>query len=62
MPAARCTVGGTESMWIRTGIRWASRTQVNTGLTDAKPNEPGSVFGVLIPRAMLSTWPCNGSR
>src|SRR5215469_18783959 len=37
MPAERTTPGGTSSIWMRTGMRWASRTQVKMGLTVATP-------------------------
>src|SRR5205085_6667366 len=37
MPAASTTPLGTSSIWMRTGMRWASRTQVKIGLTLAKP-------------------------
>ena len=33
MPAARTTPSGTWSMWMRTGMRCAKRTQVKIGLT-----------------------------
>jgi len=29
--------GGTSSIWMRTGMRWARRTQVKMGLTVATP-------------------------
>src|SRR5262249_43296882 len=37
MPAERTTPGGTSSIWMRTGMRWARRTQVKMGLTVATP-------------------------
>src|ERR1700680_3116892 len=37
MPADSTTPGGTSSIWIRTGMRWARRTQVKIGLTVATP-------------------------
>src|SRR5260370_13805267 len=37
MPAERTTLGGTSSIWMRTGMRWARRTQVKMGLTLATP-------------------------
>jgi DNA-binding MltR family transcriptional regulator len=37
MPAERTTLGGTSSIWMRTGMRWARRTQVKMGLTVATP-------------------------
>ena len=37
IPAARTTPSGTSSMWMRTGMRWARRTQVKIGLTVASP-------------------------
>jgi hypothetical protein len=37
MPAVSTTPGGTSSIWMRTGMRWARRTQVNMGLTVATP-------------------------
>jgi hypothetical protein len=37
MPAASTTPGGTSSIWMRTGMRWARRTQVKIGLTVATP-------------------------
>jgi hypothetical protein len=36
-------------------MRCASRTQVNTGLTDARPSAPGLVLGVSMPRDALDT-------
>src|SRR5262249_32468547 len=36
MPAKKTPPAGTTSMWIRTGIRWARRTQVKMGLTVAR--------------------------
>jgi hypothetical protein len=37
MPAARMTPAGTSSIWMRTGMRCARRTQVKMGLTLATP-------------------------
>ena len=37
MPAERTTLGDTSSMWMRTGMRWARRTQVKIGFTVAIP-------------------------
>ena len=37
IPAERTTPSGTSSMWMRTGMRWARRTQVKIGLTVASP-------------------------
>ena len=37
MPAERITPGGTSSIWMRTGMRWARLTQVKVGLTVATP-------------------------
>ena len=36
-PAERTTPGGTSSIWMRTGMRWARRTHVKIGLTVATP-------------------------
>jgi hypothetical protein len=38
MPAERTTSGGASSIWIRTGMRWARRTQVKIGLTVPTPD------------------------
>ena len=46
MPATRRTPSGTWSMWMRTGMRWASRTQVKIGLTVASPADPAGVGDV----------------
>ena len=54
---ARSTHSGTSSMWMRTGIRCARRTQVKIGFTLARPCPLGWAFATLMPRAMLSTWP-----
>ena len=48
---------GTWSIWMRTGILCASRTQVKIGLTVATPCPFGCAFATLIAREMLSTWP-----
>ena len=37
-------------MWMRTGTRWARRTQVKIGLTEARPEASGCAFGTLMPR------------
>jgi hypothetical protein len=37
IPATSRTPSGTWSMWMRTGTRCASRTQVKIGLTEASP-------------------------
>src|SRR5258708_16703198 len=37
IPAERMMSGGPSSIWIRTGMRWASRTQVKIGFTVATP-------------------------
>jgi hypothetical protein len=37
MPAVSTTPGGTSSIWMRTGMRWARGTQVKMGLTVATP-------------------------
>src|ERR1700730_4704221 len=57
MPADRTTLGDTSSMWMRTGIRWARRTQVKMGLTVSNALTVGRAFATLIARARLSTWP-----
>jgi hypothetical protein len=57
IPATRTTPSGTSSMWMRTGMRWARRTQVKIGLTVASPCWLACAFGTLMPRAMLPTWP-----
>src|ERR1700748_3153750 len=57
MPAARMTPGGTSSIWMRTGMRWARRTQVKMGLTVATPWPLGCAFATLMARAMLSQCP-----
>src|SRR6516165_7172295 len=57
MPAARTTPSGTWSMWMRTGMRCAKRTQVKIGLTAASPCWSGWAFATLMPRAMLPTCP-----
>ena len=43
------------SMWMRTGMRCARRTQVKIGLTEASPSWFGCAFVTLIAWAMLST-------
>jgi hypothetical protein len=37
MPAGSTTRSGTSSIWMHTGMRWDSRTQVKVGLTLARP-------------------------
>src|SRR5712691_6009495 len=56
-PATSLTPSGTSSMWMRTGMRWARRTQVKIGLTVARPCPLGCAFATLMPRARLATWP-----
>jgi hypothetical protein len=55
--SASTTPSGTWSIWTRTGMRCARRTQVKIGLTLASPCALGCAFETLMPRAMLSTWP-----
>src|SRR5260370_9718950 len=54
MPAERTMSGGTSSMWIRTGMRWASRTQGKIGFTVATPCLLRWGLETLLPRASLS--------
>jgi hypothetical protein len=57
MPAESTTPSGTSSIWMRTGTRWARRTQVKIGLTVTTPWSLGRALATLMARAILSTWP-----
>ena len=55
IPAARWTLSGTSSICTRTGIRWARRTQVKMGLTEARPCGSGMALETVIALAMPLT-------
>ena len=55
MPELTKTPGGTSSMWMRTGIRWASRTHSKVGVALTKSAGPFGLSRSVTPRAMLST-------
>jgi hypothetical protein len=43
IPALTNTPGGTCVIWTRTGMRCASRTQVNVGLMPSRPARSGAL-------------------
>ncbi|MNP53070.1 hypothetical protein D3C76_1475070 [compost metagenome] len=61
MPALSCTSSGSLSSLIRTGIRWARRTQLKVGSTLASNWVSGLALRSVMPRLMLCTVPDSGS-
>jgi hypothetical protein len=51
MPALINTPGGTCVMWTLTGMRCASRTQVNVGFTDERSSGPSLLSWSVMPVA-----------
>src|SRR5437879_13563198 len=59
IPALRVTPLGTSSIAIRTGMRWASLTQLNVGLTLAISSLPTTVSGSVSACAMAWAGPAH---
>src|SRR6266481_2612851 len=58
MPALMRTLSGISSMWMRAGMRCASRTHSKVGVTFARSSGPFGLSRSVMPRLMLSTCPC----
>ena len=59
IPALTNTPGGTCVIWTRTGMRCASRTQVNVGLIEERSSGPSLLSWSVMPLDMPTTVPCS---